>query len=80
MLIIIIIIIITTIILYKIKSEETFELIENDRNMKIKEMEKTMGNKFGKYEQYNKVGMFKKGMFIIPNKWGVRSFNEEKWN
>lgn len=67
------------IIYYKSKIEK-FKLIDKDKNKKIMEMHRMMGNNFGIYEQYNKMEMFKKGMFILPNKWGVRSFNEEKWN
>ena len=43
-------------------------------------MYETVGNKIGKYDQYNKDEIFYKNFFIIPNKWGVRNFNDDKLN
>lgn len=49
-------------------------------NNEVTKMYETVGNKIGKYDQYNKDEIFYKNFFVIPNKWGVRNFNDDKLN
>jgi hypothetical protein len=58
--------------------KENFDWINS--NNEVTKMYKTVGNKIGKYDQYNKDEIFYKNFFIIPNKWGVRNFNDDKLN
>jgi len=58
--------------------KENFDWINS--NNEVTKMYKTVGNKIGKYDQYNKVEIFYKNFFIIPNKWGVRNFNDDRLN
>jgi len=58
--------------------KENFDWINS--NNEVTKMYKTVGNKIGKYDQYNKDEIFYKNFFIIPNKWGVRNFNDDRLN
>ena len=58
--------------------KENFDWINS--NNEVTKMYKTVGNKIGKYDQYNKDEIFYKNFFVIPNKWGVRNFNDDKLN
>jgi len=81
-LVIILIIVITITLIVKIiinkNYKENFSWLNSDNE--VIKMYKTVGNKIGKYDQYNKDELFYKNFFVIPNKWGVRNFNDDKLN